>query len=346
MSTNDRTALPWHNKISHHAQVGGIETSILDNGLGRGTRIAWINTGAGLRYKVVIDRAMDIVDAFYNEHSLAWISHASVMPPQPFSNKGIDWLKTFSGGLVTTCGLDHAGSPDEYETDVRGLHGPVSNIPAEIISILQPDPANGVLEMSITGRILQTQVFGPTLELIRTISGTIGEPYIRIHDTVTNRGNTRSTHMLLYHINFGWPLADEGTEIFFDGSWKARYDGKENKIFREGNDFRHCPPPLDDHSGYGEEALFIDPTADSNGNCVCGLNNTRLGLRASVVFKKAQLPYLTNWQHWGKGEYVTGLEPANCYPLGRANTDKQGMLQHLQPGDKREYEFRIEVQKA
>ncbi|MBA4167541.1 MAG: aldose 1-epimerase family protein [Chitinophagaceae bacterium] len=345
MNSNDRTTLPWLNKISHHSQLGGIETSVLDNGLGRGARIAWINTGTGLRYKIVLDRAMDIVDAFYNEHSLAWLSHSSVTPPQPFSDRGKDWLKTFSGGLVTTCGLDHAGVPDKFGNDTRGLHGPVSNIPAEIIAVRQPDPVNGDLEMSITGKIVQTQVFGPTLELIRTISGTIGQPYLRIHDAVTNRGNTVSTHMLLYHINFGWPLADEGAEIFFEGSWKARYDGKENKIFTNGNDFKKCPPPLDDHSGYGEEALFIDPIANEKGVCLCGISNKKLGIKASVTFNKEQLPYLTNWQHWGKGEYVTGLEPANCLPVGRVESDKQGILPYLQPGEKREYEVKIELSK-
>ena len=56
--------LNWTDKISNTAQLGGIETSVLDNGRGRGTRIAWINTGAGLRFKIVLDRAMDIADAF------------------------------------------------------------------------------------------------------------------------------------------------------------------------------------------------------------------------------------------------------------------------------------------
>jgi hypothetical protein len=65
----------WKNKISNHAQLGGIETSVLDNGAGRGTRIAWINTGTGLRYKIVIDWGMDIADAFYNQYSLAWLSN-------------------------------------------------------------------------------------------------------------------------------------------------------------------------------------------------------------------------------------------------------------------------------
>lgn len=99
----------WKQKISNPFQVGGIETAVLDNGPGRGTRIAWINTGGGLRYKVVLDRAMDIADAFYNQHSLAWLSHGGITSPQPFSGGGLNWLRTFGGGLVTTCGLTHVG---------------------------------------------------------------------------------------------------------------------------------------------------------------------------------------------------------------------------------------------
>src|SRR5215212_4052836 len=140
-------------RISNAAQLGGIETSVLDNGAGRGTRIAWINTGTGLRYKVVIDRAMDIADAFYNQYSLAWLSQPGVTVPQPFSDKGLDWLRTFNGGLLTTCGLSHIGGPESDEFGERGIHGLISNIPAQIESILQPDPANGNLEMSITGII-------------------------------------------------------------------------------------------------------------------------------------------------------------------------------------------------
>ena len=44
-------------KISNPAQLGGIETAVLDNGAGRGVRVAWVNTGSPLRFKVVLDRA-------------------------------------------------------------------------------------------------------------------------------------------------------------------------------------------------------------------------------------------------------------------------------------------------
>ena len=86
---------------------------MLDNGVGRGTRIAWINTGTGLRYKVVIDRAMDIADAFFNQYGLVWLSQSGITSPQPFSDKGISWLRTFGGGLLTTCGLSHVGGPEK-----------------------------------------------------------------------------------------------------------------------------------------------------------------------------------------------------------------------------------------
>ena len=334
----------WENKISNHAQLGGIETSVLDNGAGRGTRIAWINTGTGLRYKVVVDRGMDIADAFYNQYSIAWLSHSGVTAPQPFSDKGINWLRTFGGGLLTTCGLSHAGGPESDEYGDRGLHGNISNTAAEIESIIQPDPVAGKMEMSITGRMRETQVLGPNLELKRTISGRLGESKIYIEDEVTNKGNRPAPHMLLYHCNFGWPLVDEGTDILWDGKWKPR-DGdiNTNKIFGKSNNFRKCPAPMDAHSGTGEEAAFIDIEADGNGQCHCGLYNSQLGIAVIIRFYKKQLPWLINWQHWGKNEYVTGLEPATNPPIGQAKARKQNELILLAPGETKNYELEMEI---
>jgi len=334
---------PWHNKISNTAQLGGIETSVLDNGAGRGTRIAWINTGTGLRYKVVIDRAMDIADAFYHQHSLAWLSHLGVTSPQPFSNRGTDWLKTFGGGLLTTCGLDHFSGPEKDEYGERGLHGPISNQPAEIESIIQPDPKNGRMDMSITGTIRQTQIFAPSFELRRTISGTLGQASIHVHDEIVNVANIPAPHMLLYHFNFGWPLLDEGTDLLWKGSWQSPGGDPKTKIFREGNNFHRCPTPLDQHNGTGEEAAFIDPMADNAGKWVCGLHNSKLGIAVALRFQKQQLPWLTNWQHWGVGEYVTGLEPGTNPPIGQANARKQNQLIHLAPGERRQYDLELEV---
>ena len=331
------------NKISNVAQVGGIETSVLDNGLGRGTRIAWINTGTGLRYKVIIDRAMDIAEAFYNQHSLAWLSHAGSMPPDRFSDEGMSWIRNFGGGLLTTCGLSHVGGPEEDEYGTRGLHGRISNTPAEILSIVQPNPATGNMEMSITGIVRDVQVFGPALELKRTISGKLGEAKISIQDEVVNRGNQKVPHMLLYHVNFGWPLVDKGTELLWKGEGQSPTPDSDKKIFKEGNDFRICPLPMEAHSGTGEDVAFIDIEAGDDDECNCGLYNRKLNLAVAMRFPKEQLPWLVNWQHWGQNEYVTALEPATNPPIGQKKAREDGSLIFLNAGESKCYTLEIEV---
>jgi len=333
----------WKNKISDHAQLGGIETSVLDNGAGRGIRIAWINTGTGLRYKVVIDRGMDIADAFYNQHSLTWLSSRGIVPPQLFPDKGLNWLRTFGGGLLTTCGLTHAGGPESDEFGERGLHGLISNIPAEIESVIQPDPVNGNMEMSITGIVKETQIFGPSLELKRTISGTVGKASIKIHDEIMNRGNSKAPHMLLYHYNFGWPLVDEGTNIIWKGEWFPRDENSGNRIFNKNNNFHKCPAPMEEHSGTGEDVVFVDIASNDAGKCAVGLHNPELSIAVALRFDKKQLPWFTNWQHWGSGEYVTGLEPGTNRPYGQAKTRARNELIFIQPGDKRMYDMEFEV---
>ncbi len=333
----------WKDYISNPKQLGGIETSVLDTGKAKGVRIAWINTGAGLRYKVVLDRAMDIAEAFFNADSIAYISHNGIVAPEPFSNKGIDWLRTFGGGLLTTCGLTHIGGPESDEYGERGLHGNISNIPAEIISIEQPDPVNGKFDMSITGIIREATFFGTRLELKRTISGVLGQLIIKIHDEITNIGNTDASHMLLYHVNCGWPLIDEGTTIVWDGKWKTSDDDPDNRVFNSRNNFKSCPAPMDAHSGYGEDVAFIEPAADQNGDVLCGFANQKSGIGLFIRFNKKQLPWLVNWQHWGKGEYVTALEPATNPPIGQSAARKANTLTQITPGSKKVYDLELGI---
>ncbi len=339
----DTTCPPWKNKVSNYAQIGGIETSIIDNGPGRSVRIAWINTGSGLRYKVVFDRALDIADAFYNQYSLAWLSHAGATPPNPATATGLEWLRAFGGGLLTTCGLTHVGGPETDQYGQRGLHGRISNLPAEIESIIQPNPAAGKLDMSITAKIRQSCVFGPFLELKRTISSTIGQANIKIHDEVVNHGNEPAPHMILYHCNLGWPLVDKDADIIWSGQCQSRGGELDNRIFTEGNNFHKCQPPLTEHSGAGEACAFIDVNANKYGFCNCGLYNSKIGLALALQYKKKQLPWLTNWQHWGRNEYVTALEPGANPPIGQTKAREQNELIFIAPGETRSYDLNISV---
>jgi hypothetical protein len=333
----------WLNKISNHHQLGGIETSVLDNGEGKGTRIAWVNTGSGLRFKVVPDRGLDIADAFFNEHSLTWLSHVGIAPPDPATVSGMNWLRTFGGGLLTTCGLIHVGGPERDEYGERGLHDRISHLPATLESVVQPDLQKGNLRMCITGRMLQSSVFGPHLELKRSIEAELGNPKIIIADAVTNMGNEPAPHMLLYHINFGWPLIDKGTKIIWEGKWKSRGGNLDNLIFNAVNEFKICNNPVHEHNGNGESVAFIDSDQDSSGMCECAVYNTGIPLGVRIRFNKEQLPWLTNWQHWGINEYVTALEPGTHPPIGQSAARKEGSLIFIQPGETREYKLEMEV---
>jgi hypothetical protein len=148
--------------------------------------------------------------------------------------------------------------------------------------------------------------------------------------------------MFLYHFNFGWPLVDEGTELIWQGEWQLR-EGVKGEIFTEGNNYRKCPPALPQHSGTGEEVAMIDIMPDDTGLCTCGLYNKKLDLALSLRFIKQQLPWLMNWQHWGKDEYVTGLEPSTNRLIGQAKAREQKELIFLQPRETRQYALTIEV---
>lgn len=336
-----KSKFPWQGKVINHAQIAGIETSVLDNGFGKGVRIAWVNTGSALRYKVVIDRGLDIAEAFYNQYSLAWLSYAGITAPKPDASRDLEWLYSFGGGLLATCGLTHIGAPEEDEYGKRGIHGRIGNLSAEVESIIQPDPIAGKLDMGITAKVKQSRLFGPNLELKRTISSTVGKPTIRIHDVVTNCGNEPAPHMILYHCNFGWPLVDEGTQILWKGRWKTAGRDMDNAIFNKKRDFHKCSVPIDSHNGAGEAWAAIDAVADKRGICTVGLYNQSLGLAVVMRYKKKQLPWLTNWQHWGHNEYVTALEPGTNPPIGQKAARRQKKLIHIAPGKNTTYDLEI-----
>lgn len=330
-----KTNYPWQKKFINHTQIGGIELATLDNGAARGTRIANVNTGTGLRYKVVIDRACDIADAFFNQHSLAWHSHSGITLPCPDRKPDSQWLYSFMGGLVATCGLSHIGAPNAE----NGLHGRIGTQPAELVSVIQPDLTAGKLDMSITAIIKESAVFGPNFELKRTITSTLGKSTIKIHDVVTNLANTPSPLKLLYHCNFGWPLVDEGAEIICNGKAESIGRDSDNKVFNDKTDFRKIPAPQADHTASNSACGVIDVTPDKKGICTVGIANRKIGLSVMMRYKKKQLPILTNWQHFGLGEYVNGLEPGTNSPF---YPDKKKIF--LKPGQSKQFELEFEIE--
>ena len=338
-----KAVLAGKSKVINGQQLGGIETSVLDNGPGRGTRIAWVNTGSALRYKVVIDRGLDIADAFFGPYSLTWHSLTGVTAATRGLDKGLDWLRGFYGGLLVSCGPTHVGPPTSAKGEEYGLHGPHSNTPATIESIVNPDLTRRQTTMSISGTVRTARVFGPNIEVRRTISSELGQASIHISDTIRNVGNDTAPHAWLLHINFGYPLLDAGTEFLWSGTLFPR--AGDEAYFTPVKKTKIVPEPLTSHKGFGEAAGFIKPKTDRNKMASVGVYNPKLGVALEIRCSMKQFQNFVHWQHWGPaGEYVAALEPLSSPPWDKRRSDLKSVPVHsLRAGQSRSYETTITV---
>lgn len=335
------------NKFQAVQQIGGIRTGSLDYpdaGGGHGSRVAFFNTGSGLRFTVALDRGGDPVEASFNHHNLAFLTPNGYKPANHAYHLTLEgWLQGWPGGLVTTCGPISIGRPNGAIPNQPGLHGHFSNTPAAIESISNPDPARGKFDMSLTMLINDTSMFDPVYEIRRTIKCTLGDSALHIHDEVTNRGNTSPTHHYLYHCNFGYPLLDQGGRIVVKGRaskfWSE--EGISKKTAEQYNALKQIPGPMDAHTGANERGMLLHPEADAAGLCNVALVNDDLQLAVQLTYPEAQMPALANWQHFGPGCYVTGLEPHHGALITKDPEEYRRFT--IDPGETREYDLTLKV---
>jgi galactose mutarotase-like enzyme len=335
----------FQNRCINVRQVGGIDRYTLDDGAGRGVRVACFDTGANLRFRVLIDRGLDVDHCTLGAHSLAFLTHRGVTAPSDAHDRGADWLRSFPGGLLTTCGPFSTGAPSDWNGTHYPLHGPHSNSSAELVSVVQPTAQSPA--MSVTGLVRYGAFYGPNAELRRTISTSLGSTRIDFVDVVTNVGNETCPHAWLLHINFGWPILDAGSRFVYRATRSAdpRPDEDSRARFGDPNVDHTVFPPPDAKGQRGSRHAFayVHPKPDRDGTVTCGLVNDKLGLSATVRYDTSEFPRLGNWQHWGAGEYVAALEPMTGGVEGIAVDAERGWLRYLKPGESRTYRYSIEA---
>jgi hypothetical protein len=67
----------------------------------------------------------------------------------------------------------------------------------------------------------------------------------------------------------------------------------------------------------------------------------RSGFGVKIGFDTSEFPWLTQWKMMGQGEYVVGIEPANCRVLGRHAEREAGRLQTIEPGETRRFSVKM-----
>ena len=332
MKIGDRelTVKQLRQRIGNMDQVAGVRNVLLDDGRERPTRAAIIHTGTGLEFTVLPDRCLDIASASYQGKAMGWRATPGDAAPQYYEAAGIRWLRSYFGGLLTTCGLMNVGAPDPGSVENgQGLHGRIGNTPASNLQVVQEWRGNDFV-MSVTGTMREAVLFGENLTLTRTVSAKLGESCFRIADTITNEGFRNTKFMLLYHCNIGWPALDEGSRMIAPSRHVAPRDADaaDGKTRWDKMD-----PPT---HNYAEKVYYHDMLPARDGSVTVALANNSFGkgqgFGVYVKYNKRELPRFTQWKMMGEQDYVVGLEPCNCGVEGRAVDEKLGLLQSLRPG--------------
>jgi hypothetical protein len=329
-----RAALLEH--VGDISQLGGARPVTLAEGPEAGVAAADVRTGSGFAFTVLPGRGMDIGFAEFRGMPLCWRSSTGEIAAPFYDAEGEGWLRGFSGGLMATCGLTTAGWPSTDNGQHLGLHGRASYLPARNVYVDAQWEGDEYV-MWVQGRTRETVVFGENVRLTRRVWARLGESRLFIDDTVENLSQSVVPHMLAYHINVGFPLLDEGSELISSAvELEPITDDRE--------------AALSDWAQYGAPQPNWEPRVvvhrlvpDAEGWTYTGLVNRRLGLGLYIKQRPSQLPFLWQWKHLGTGVYVTGIEPANCFGRGRADDRERGTLRFLDPGAHQDYRVEIGV---
>lgn len=328
-------------RVGRLGQVADVRLVTLGDAGARGVRVLEFRTGSGFAFDVLVDRAFDIGRCELRGMPLAFTSAVGVEGPWYYEPAGLGFFRTFGAGLLTTCGIDHAlfmavDTAEQYhyppkQTETFGLHGRISNRPARLAGYGERW-AGDTCTLWAEGETLQASVFGEQLMLRRRIEAVVGESRLRIHDVVENVGHDRTPHMLLYHVNAGFPVVDEGSELLVT----ARGVVARGDHSVEG--YRTLAAPS---VGYVEQVFEHDLVAAADGTVAAAIVNRSLSLGLYEVFNQEQLPHHFVWRMLGEGTYAVGIEPSTNRTAGRLDARERGELIELGPGESRSYDLEL-----
>jgi hypothetical protein len=318
----DRWTLPARERLGNLDQVSSVHESVVHNGPSSGSRAIDIRPMGGIDLRILPDRGCDIGAAWFRGVPLAWISpvgeRAPFAPPA-----GEEWLDGFGGGLLTTCGLRNVGPASEGV----GLHGSISHQRARIVSIDRSRQGDTALT-TVCALIRDASHARWQLELERKITTASGSGDVEVVDITRNLGANPEACPILYHVNIGAPLWDQGAQLLIPGSRQVTTDRGD----RASPDEWAFPP---DPQTTGERGYEHVVRADDDGWAEARVVNLRLGLEFVLRWETTTLARFHQWVQPSPFVYALGLEPTNCSVFGREHDRLDGCLPFIGPQEER-----------
>jgi uncharacterized protein DUF4432 len=301
-------------------------SSLVTDGRAAGCRAIDLRVQGGIDLRLLSDRGLDAGDAWFGGVPLDWRS--PVGETAPVAN---DWMLSFGGGLMVTCGLRNVGVPSEG----HGQHGDFTFQKAVVEAVERSGDA-----IIVQGRIAEVAALGHHLEVERTWRTYAGQGLVQLEDVVTNRGRETEPALQLYHVNLGAPLWSEGAELVLDA--RATYP-RDADAEPYADSFNQAPGIV---PGASERVFEHEVAPAADGWCSATVRHLRLGLEVEVRWDAATMPRMWQWVHPAPGLGVLGLEPANCSVLGVAHDRAEGRLPELAAGEERRSRLEIRARVA
>lgn len=303
--------IPLMKQLGNMDQIAGIREYQLLRGKGTGTHVAEFHNAAGLRFTVVPDRCMDLYDLSYKGVNFSFHTKNGLIAPQFFSTVNGDFSDNWPAGMLFTCGL--ANVSEHCVTDgVNPTHGRVGQLPAEHFGTDAHWEADDYI-LRAQGEIHQTRLCGRHLSVCRTIETTLYGKSLKLRDVITNHEAQDEPYMLLYHLNFGYPIVQSDSKV-------AVSPCETTQLHGENPDYANHSLPVDG----ADEDLFLHRFKGDRAGAV--IWNEGLELGAYVAFDTTHLPNMVHWKQMRSHDYVVGLEPGNTCGLNRVDAMAQNKI--------------------
>lgn len=320
-----------------HEQLFGVKDYRLQGGKADNLRVLEIYNSQGLSLDVLPDRGMDIANLKFMGINISFLSNTGLVSSKYFEEKeNIGFMRNFFAGFLTTCGLSYMGNHCNDNGKDLGLHGRISNTPANevVAETIVEDNNKSIITR---GKVKESEVFGSHILLERQIEVDAYENIIKIKDIVENQGFEEIPLMLLYHMNIGYPFLDENIEIKIPTKKVIARDEISKKNIDK---YLIVEKPEDKR----EEEVFYHEIENNNETAKIEILNKKLNIKMQIEYPVKTLPYFTQWKSMRSGEYVMGFEPGNCNVNGRKRAREEGILEYLGPRQKKIIELKIKLE--
>ena len=269
-------------KITNQMQIASLRRYTLTEGRAQGLDVIDCDNGK-LRFLINVSKACDIMQMYHEGENLSYISKNG------FDTRELAFARRFEGGMLYTCGLDSLGARTGYE-----IHGTLHNIPAEIVRAEVTEN-----EIAVEALIKDTNHVNRNLQIRRKISSRIGSTSVKVEDILENCGFEAMDYALLYHVNLGYPMLDEGARVKADvTSFMTR------TAHAEAEAATRCEmgAPIVG----AEECCYYYKLAKPE----ISLENEKNGKRFTLTYSGDTLPAFVHWKNVASGLYVMGFEPS------------------------------------